>query len=132
MVGPRAPTPQRCSTGCSGYRQSMLKGAAVKSNTTPNQIKGAEPVWRYVMQQFSSLSTRFLQTRIRYLRCCRQKRNSSVNTMPFHSVARVRRSSHHWRRKPLWYPVKDKRSNGCLAHIPLCYKRRRMVRVDTE
>ncbi|GFV71817.1 hypothetical protein TNCV_946291 [Trichonephila clavipes] len=35
MGGLRTPTPQRCSAGCSVYRQCLLKGAAVKFNTTP-------------------------------------------------------------------------------------------------
>ncbi|GFX69810.1 hypothetical protein TNCV_2468491, partial [Trichonephila clavipes] len=44
----------------------------------------------------------------------------------------VRRSSSQWWRKRLWFPVKGKESNGRFAGIPLCYKRRRMVREDTE
>ncbi|GFV13542.1 uncharacterized protein TNCV_67451 [Trichonephila clavipes] len=49
--------------------------------------------------------------------------------MPFHSVVHVRRSSHHWWRKHLWFPVKGKQSNGCLADIPFCCKRRRMATI---
>ncbi|GFV83070.1 hypothetical protein TNCV_2801961 [Trichonephila clavipes] len=36
MGGSWAPTPQRCSFGCSVYRQCVLQGCAVKSNTTSN------------------------------------------------------------------------------------------------
>ncbi|GFU50313.1 hypothetical protein TNCV_301461 [Trichonephila clavipes] len=39
---------------------------------------------------------------------------------------------HHWWCKRIWFPVKGKRSDGRLANIPLCGKRRRMVRPDTE
>ncbi|GFS50259.1 transposable element Tc3 transposase [Trichonephila clavipes] len=52
--------------------------------------------------------------------------------MPFNSVVYFHGSSHHWRRKRLWFSVKGKRSNGRLADIPLCCKRRRKVQADTE
>ncbi|GFV64596.1 hypothetical protein TNCV_4965771 [Trichonephila clavipes] len=61
-----------------------------------------------------------------------QKRDSSVDTTWTYSVVHVQRSSHHWCRKRLWYPVRSKQSNGRLADIPLCCKRRRMVLVDNE
>ncbi|GFT43084.1 hypothetical protein TNCV_5119501 [Trichonephila clavipes] len=44
-----------------------------------------------------------------------QKLDSSVNTISFHSVVHVRRSSHHRRRKSLCFPVKGKQSNERLA-----------------
>ncbi|GFY33015.1 hypothetical protein TNCV_2229661 [Trichonephila clavipes] len=68
----------------------------------------------------------------RYLVQDQQKRDSSVNTISFLSVVPVSRSSHHWWCKRLWLPVKDKRSNGRLADIPLCCKWRRMVRVNID
>ncbi|GFV95338.1 hypothetical protein TNCV_4587131 [Trichonephila clavipes] len=37
-----------------------------------------------------------------------------------------------WRRRRLWFCVKGRPSNARLADRPLCCKRRRMVRVDTE
>ncbi|GFW66505.1 uncharacterized protein TNCV_3310241 [Trichonephila clavipes] len=85
MGGPRAPTLQRCSTGCSVYRQCVLEG---------------------------------------------QKQDSSVNTMKFHLIVHVHRSSHYRRRKSLWFPVKNKQSNGRLADIPLFCKQRRMFQQD--
>ncbi|GFX86787.1 hypothetical protein TNCV_1409841 [Trichonephila clavipes] len=88
MGGPRAPTPQRCSAGCSVYRPCVLEGC---DSEIPYHLK---PGYRVLDQQ---------------------KRDSSVNTMSFHSVVYVRRSSHHWWRKSLWFPVKGKRSNGRLA-----------------
>ncbi|GFY03392.1 hypothetical protein TNCV_1173501 [Trichonephila clavipes] len=95
-------------------------------------ISVAGPVWRCITQQFSSLSPRCHQTRIRPSGCCRQKRDSAFNTMSFHSVVYVYRSSLLWWGKCLWFPDKGKRSNGRLADIPLCCKKRRIVLADTE
>ncbi|GFV41167.1 hypothetical protein TNCV_1102301 [Trichonephila clavipes] len=61
-------------------------------------IQDAGPVWLFITH---CLSSRCLQTRIQPSCCCRQKRDLSVNTMPFHSVVHVQRSSHHCRRKHL-------------------------------
>ncbi|GFT33125.1 hypothetical protein TNCV_1264861 [Trichonephila clavipes] len=58
-----------------------------------------------------------------------KKRDSSVNTMAFHSVLYVHRSSYHWRRKHLWFPAKGIRNNGRLTGSPLCCKRRRTMRL---
>ncbi|GFW95056.1 hypothetical protein TNCV_1496951 [Trichonephila clavipes] len=95
-------------------------------------IPGVGPVGRCITQQFSNLSLWRLQTRIRPSRCCKQKRDSSVNRISFHSVVHDHRSSHHWWSKRLWFSVKGKRSNGQPTEILLCYKRCRMVREVTE
>ncbi|GFX18033.1 hypothetical protein TNCV_1577121 [Trichonephila clavipes] len=58
--------------------------------------------------------------------------DSSVKTTSFHSAAYILLSSHHWRWRHLWFCVKGRPSNGRLADRPLCYKWRRMLRVDTE
>ncbi|GFV67494.1 hypothetical protein TNCV_4621751 [Trichonephila clavipes] len=52
---------------------------------------------------------------------------SKHNDVPFHCSC-----PYHWLVKRPCFPVKGKRSNGRLADIPLCCKRSRMVRVDTE
>ncbi|GFX11233.1 uncharacterized protein TNCV_1893741 [Trichonephila clavipes] len=73
-----------------------------------------------------------LKTRIRPSWCCRQMRDSSVKTTTFYSASHILLSSHHWWWRRLWFCVKDRPSNGRLADRPLCCKRRRMVRSDTE
>ncbi|GFU47513.1 hypothetical protein TNCV_2000181 [Trichonephila clavipes] len=75
------------------------------------------------------ISTVSLQTRIQPSWCCRQMRDSSVNTTAFHSAAHILLSSHHWRWIRLWFCVKGRPSNGRLADRPLYFKRRRMGRV---
>ncbi|GFV63121.1 hypothetical protein TNCV_1345801 [Trichonephila clavipes] len=59
-------------------------------------------------------------------------RDSSVETTSFHSATHVLLSSHHWRWRRLWFRIKSEPSNGHLADRPVCCKRRRMVRADTE
>ncbi|GFV35665.1 hypothetical protein TNCV_1892751 [Trichonephila clavipes] len=59
-------------------------------------------------------------------------RDSSVKTTSFHSATHILLSSHHWRRRRLWFCVKGKPSNGRFADRPFYCKRRRMVRADTE
>ncbi|GFY07659.1 uncharacterized protein TNCV_4095291 [Trichonephila clavipes] len=59
-------------------------------------------------------------------------RHSSVKTTSFHSAAHILLSSHQWRRRHLWFYVKGRPSNGCLADRPLCCKRRRMGVAFTE
>ncbi|GFU40151.1 hypothetical protein TNCV_5092901 [Trichonephila clavipes] len=59
-------------------------------------------------------------------------RDPSVKITSFHSAAQILLSSHHWRRRRLWFCVKGRPSYGRLADRPLCCKRRRMVRADTE
>ncbi|GFY29293.1 hypothetical protein TNCV_4724211 [Trichonephila clavipes] len=81
---------------------------------------------------FSILSPRCLQTRIRPSWCSRQMRDSSVKTTSFHSATHILLSLHHWRRRHLWFCVKGRPSNGRFADRPLCCKRRRMVRAETE
>ncbi|GFV92753.1 hypothetical protein TNCV_1376031 [Trichonephila clavipes] len=95
-------------------------------------IPGAGPVWQCITQLFSILSPRCLQTRIRPSWCCRQMRDSSVKTTSFHSAAHILLSLQQWRRRHLWFCAKGRPSNGRLADRPLCCKRRRMVRADTE
>ncbi|GFW84219.1 hypothetical protein TNCV_4878821 [Trichonephila clavipes] len=95
-------------------------------------IPGSGPVCRCITQLFSILSPWYRQTRIRPSWCCRQMRDSSVRTTSFHSAAYILLSSHHWRPRRLWFCVKGRPSNGRLVDIPLCCKRRRMVRADTE
>ncbi|GFX96416.1 hypothetical protein TNCV_2055331 [Trichonephila clavipes] len=73
-----------------------------------------------------------LQTRIRPSWCCRQMRDSSVKTTSFHSATHILLSSHHWRWRRLWFCDKGRPSNERLADRHLCYKRRRLVRADTE
>ncbi|GFU45498.1 hypothetical protein TNCV_3625921 [Trichonephila clavipes] len=58
--------------------------------------------------------------------------NSSVKKTSFHSAAHMLLSLYHWRRRCLWFCVKSKRSNGCLADRLLCCKRLRMLRAETE
>ncbi|GFV18915.1 hypothetical protein TNCV_4758001 [Trichonephila clavipes] len=84
------------------------------------------------MQLFCILSPRCFQTRIRPSWCCKQMRDSSLKTTSFHSAAHILLSSLHWWRRRLWFYVKGRPSNGRLADRPLCCKRRRMVRTDTE
>ncbi|GFS52269.1 transposable element Tcb2 transposase [Trichonephila clavipes] len=57
-------------------------------------------------------------------------RESSVKTTAFNSAAHILLSSHHWRRRCLWFCVKGRPSNGRLADRPLCCKRRRMDEVE--
>ncbi|GFU94825.1 hypothetical protein TNCV_4552771 [Trichonephila clavipes] len=83
-------------------------------------------------QLFSILSPRCLQTRIRQSWGGRQIRDSTVKTTSFHSATHILLSSHHWWRRCLWFCVKGRQSNGRLSDRPLCCKRRRMVRADTE
>ncbi|GFW89075.1 hypothetical protein TNCV_2685091 [Trichonephila clavipes] len=59
-------------------------------------------------------------------------RDSSVKTTKLHYAAHILLSSHHWRWRRLWFCVKGRQINGRLADRPLCSKRRRMVRADTE
>ncbi|GFT37206.1 HTH_Tnp_Tc3_2 domain-containing protein [Trichonephila clavipes] len=40
MEGPRAPTPQRCSAGCSAYRQCVLEGCGSEIRNNPNYDTG--------------------------------------------------------------------------------------------
>ncbi|GFX70411.1 hypothetical protein TNCV_4473451 [Trichonephila clavipes] len=88
---------------------------AVKSNTTSNHdIRCRTNVARL---NVSSLSPRCLQTRIRPSRCCKQKQDSSANTMSFHSIVHIRCSSYHWQLKRLWFPVKGKRSKFRTFHF---------------
>ncbi|GFY14429.1 hypothetical protein TNCV_1314831 [Trichonephila clavipes] len=47
-------------------------------------------------------------------------RGSSVKTTSFHSATNILLSSHHWRWRRLWFCVKGRPSNGCLADRPLC------------
>ncbi|GFU64706.1 hypothetical protein TNCV_876291 [Trichonephila clavipes] len=87
-------------------------------------IPGAGPVWRFITQQFNNLSPRvspksnptivMLQAEAEFI----SKHNAVPFSCPCHH------SSHHWRLKHLWFPVKGKQSNGFLADIPLCSKRR--------
>ncbi|GFU47856.1 hypothetical protein TNCV_515621 [Trichonephila clavipes] len=64
------------------------------------------------------LSPRYLQTGIRLSWCCRQMRDSSVNTTSF-PLPPTYFSSHHWRRSCLGFCVKGRPSNGRLADRPL-------------
>ncbi|GFW82035.1 hypothetical protein TNCV_771641 [Trichonephila clavipes] len=59
-------------------------------------------------------------------------RDSIVKTTLFHSSTHILLSSHHCRRRRLWFCVKGRPSNGRLAKRPLCCKRRQMVRAYTE
>ncbi|GFV57149.1 hypothetical protein TNCV_3174261 [Trichonephila clavipes] len=59
-------------------------------------------------------------------------RDSSVMTSSFHFAAHILLSLHHWRQRRMWFCVKSRPINGRLADRPLCCKRHRMVRVDTE
>ncbi|GFU62009.1 hypothetical protein TNCV_717351, partial [Trichonephila clavipes] len=45
-------------------------------------------------------------------------------------VVHVRRSSHHWWGNACGFTLKSKRSNVHLADVPLCCKRRRMLRMS--
>ncbi|GFW57411.1 uncharacterized protein TNCV_543241 [Trichonephila clavipes] len=56
----------------------------------------------------------------------RTVRDLSVKTTSFHSATHILLSSHHWRRRRLWFCVKGRRSNERLEDKPLGYKRRRM------
>ncbi|GFT70100.1 hypothetical protein TNCV_2785231 [Trichonephila clavipes] len=47
--------------------------------------------------------------------CCRQMCDSSVKTTSFHSATHILLSSHHWRRRRLWFCVKGRPRNGRLA-----------------
>ncbi|GFS69316.1 hypothetical protein TNCV_4011311 [Trichonephila clavipes] len=76
-----------------------------------NIIPGAGPVRRCTTQLFSILSSRYTQTRIRPLLCCRQMRDSTVKTTSFHSANHILLSSLNWRRRRLWFCVKGRRSN---------------------
>ncbi|GFU53025.1 hypothetical protein TNCV_3239991 [Trichonephila clavipes] len=49
-------------------------------------------------------------------------RDWSVKTTSFHSATHILLSSHHWRRRRLWFWVKDRPSNGRLSDRPLCCK----------
>ncbi|GFX03289.1 uncharacterized protein TNCV_3555171 [Trichonephila clavipes] len=42
MGGPRAPTPQRCGTGCSVYQKCVLEHVQVKLNTTSDHGTGCK------------------------------------------------------------------------------------------
>ncbi|GFU23097.1 hypothetical protein TNCV_3515431 [Trichonephila clavipes] len=95
-------------------------------------ISGAGPVRLCITQLFRILSPRCLQTQIRPSWCCRQMRESSLKTTSFHSATHIILLSHHWWRRRLWFDIKDRPRNGHLADRPLCCKRRRMVRADTE
>ncbi|GFW94790.1 hypothetical protein TNCV_4248301 [Trichonephila clavipes] len=75
---------------------------------------------------FSILSPRCLQTRIRPSWCCRQMCDSSVKAISFPSDTHILLSSHHWRRRRLWFCVKGRPSNDRLEDRPLYCKRRRM------
>ncbi|GFX31184.1 hypothetical protein TNCV_2026851 [Trichonephila clavipes] len=132
MEGPRTPEPQKCSAGCSVYWKCVLERYGSEMLYLQTMIPGVEPFWQCITLKFRSLSPRCLQTQIQPSCCCRQKRNSSLNTMLFHSVVHIRRSSHHWMRKPLWFPVKGNRSNGILTDILFCCKQLRMAQADTE
>ncbi|GFY16944.1 hypothetical protein TNCV_3690021 [Trichonephila clavipes] len=59
-------------------------------------------------------------------------RDSSVKTTSFHSSTHILLSSHHWRRRRLWFCVKCRPSNGRLADRPLCCKRRQMEDFETH
>ena len=114
----------------SGPPQNEISGYALA--IPPHTIiPGAGPVWRCITQLFSIISPWCLQTQMQPSWCYRQKRDSSVKTISFHSAVHILLSSHHWRRRRLWFCVKGRRSNGRLADRPLCCKRRRMVRADT-
>ncbi|GFX10506.1 uncharacterized protein TNCV_2583281 [Trichonephila clavipes] len=67
------------------------------------------------------------KTRIRPTWCYRQMRDSSEKTTSFHSAAHILLLSHHWQWRRLWFCVKGRPNNGCLAGRPLCCKRRRML-----
>ncbi|GFY22514.1 uncharacterized protein TNCV_2177751 [Trichonephila clavipes] len=54
-------------------------------------------------------------------------RDSTVTTTSFHYATHILLSLHHWRRRCLWFCVKDRPSNGRLPDRPLCCKRRRMI-----
>ncbi|GFW87767.1 hypothetical protein TNCV_4487321 [Trichonephila clavipes] len=84
------------------------------------------------MQLFSIISPWCLQNLIQPSRSFKQRRDSLVKRASFHSSTHILLSSHHWRRRRLWFCVKGRPSNGRLADRPLCCKRRRMVRADTE
>ncbi|GFV38689.1 hypothetical protein TNCV_4420571 [Trichonephila clavipes] len=58
--------------------------------------------------------------------------DSLVKTTSFHTAALILLSSHHWRRRLLWFCIKCRPSNRSLTDRPLCCKRCRMVRADTE
>ncbi|GFU63470.1 hypothetical protein TNCV_45161 [Trichonephila clavipes] len=109
------------------YAPSARIKEARQSHTT-QQLISHDPT----IQIPSILSSRCLQTRIRPSWYCRQMRYSSVKTISFQSDADFLLSSHHWWRRRLWLCVKGRPSNGRLAGIPLCCKRRQMVRADTE
>ncbi|GFW68984.1 hypothetical protein TNCV_2918821 [Trichonephila clavipes] len=47
------------------------------------------------------------------------------NVVPFHGLCPC--SSHHWRHKRMWFPVKGKQSNKHFADILLCCKQRLIV-----
>ncbi|GFV68346.1 hypothetical protein TNCV_575981 [Trichonephila clavipes] len=83
------------------------------------------PVWRCITQLFGIPSPRCLQTRIRPSWCGKQMRDSSVKTTSFRYATHIHFSSHHWRRRRLWFCVMGRPSNGRLADRPLCCKRRR-------
>ncbi|GFU05960.1 hypothetical protein TNCV_3395111 [Trichonephila clavipes] len=59
-------------------------------------------------------------------------RDSSVKTTSFHSATHILFSSHHWRRRRLWFCVKGRPSNGRLADRPLCCKRRRTWNTEVD
>ncbi|GFU45104.1 hypothetical protein TNCV_4235721 [Trichonephila clavipes] len=132
MGGPRAPTSRRCRAACLVYRQCVLKGAAVNSNTIQNCDTGCRTSVAMhnaiVQPPLITVSPNSNPT----IAMLHAEADSIVNTMSFHSIVHDCRSSHLWRRKRLWFPVKGKRNNGCLADIPLCCKRRRTVRAVTE
>ncbi|GFW33983.1 hypothetical protein TNCV_286671 [Trichonephila clavipes] len=92
------------------------------SDKAPSQMHNAR-----VQQHLTTVSSNSNSTIVLF-----QKLGSSVNTMSFYSNIHDLLSSYHGWRKSLWFPVKDKRSNGHLVDIPLSCKRRRMVRADTE
>ncbi|GFT13269.1 hypothetical protein TNCV_4077221 [Trichonephila clavipes] len=69
MGGPRAPTPQRFSVGCSVYRQCVLERCGSEPLPPLTMIPGAGSVWMCIKQPFSCLSPRCLQTHIRPLEC---------------------------------------------------------------
>ncbi|GFU64908.1 hypothetical protein TNCV_785591 [Trichonephila clavipes] len=107
-------------------------GVAVKSNTTSNHdtvCRTSVAMHNATVQQplaivFSNSNPIIvtLQTEVGFV--------SKHDVFPFSGPCRL--SLHHWKHKCLWYSVKGKRSNRRLANIPLCCKRRRMVRVDNK
>ncbi|GFU89908.1 hypothetical protein TNCV_163931 [Trichonephila clavipes] len=105
VEGQLAPTPRRCSAGCLKYWQCVLEKCG-DINTAHTIIPGAKisvAVHNAAVQHPSHGVSR-LESDHRGV--CRQMRYSSVKTT-FHSILpHILLSSHHWRRRHLWFCVK--------------------------